>query len=353
VLLEVFNNRFMHVAEQMGAVLQNTASSVNIKERLDYSCAVFDPAGGLVANAPHMPVHLGSMGESVRAIMARFAGAMAPGDSLRAERSLRGRHPLAGHHRRDAVLRRRRRPLLYVASRAHHADIGGRTPGSMPANSTHIDEEGVLDPRAAPGRQAGASRRRRSAHCSRAAAGRRGTRTRTSPTCGRSSRPTGAASRARADDGGIRPPAVDRVHGAHPATTRRTPCATRSPGSPMENSSWAMDGGETVCVAIRVDRPARRALIDFTGTSAQSPGNLNAPAAICRAAVLYAFRCLVDRDIPLNEGCLAPIELRIPEGSLLNPRWPAAVAGGNVETSQCVVDALFGALGVVAAPRAR
>ena len=348
VLLEVFNNRFMHVAEQMGAVLQNTASSVNIKERLDYSCAVFDPAGGLVANAPHMPVHLGSMGESVRAVMARFSDEMAPGDSFVLNDPYEG-----GTHLPDITVvtpffGAADRPQLYVASRAHHADIGGRTPGSMPADSRHIDEEGTLI---------------------------RGLR---------------LVSAGRFDEDGIRAlleggrwparnPAQNLADlGAQLAANRRgigelermmgefgaeavlaymghiQRNAANAVGDALLRLSdgefrWQMDGGETVCVAVRIDRAARRAVIDFDGTSAQSAGNLNAPASICRAAVLYAFRCLVDRDIPLNEGCLAPLELRIPAGSLLNPRWPAAVAGGNVETSQCVVDALFGALGVVAA----
>jgi 5-oxoprolinase (ATP-hydrolysing) len=348
VLLEVFNNRFMHVAEQMGAVLQNTASSVNIKERLDYSCAVFDPAGGLVANAPHMPVHLGSMGESVRAIMARFAGAMQPGDSYVLNDPYEG-----GTHLPDITVVTPffgggEQPRLYVASRAHHADIGGRTPGSMPADSTHIDEEGILirgQRLVTGGRFEEAQMRalfeggpwpaRNPAQNladlrAQLAANRRG---------------IGELERMMDEFGAP----VVKAYMAHiqqnAAAAVEDALATLADG----RFRWQMDGGETIEVAIRVDRAARRAVIDFAGTSAQSPGNLNAPAAICRAAVLYVFRCLVDRDIPLNEGCLAPLELRIPPGSLLNPRWPAAVAGGNVETSQCVVDALLGALGAAAA----
>jgi 5-oxoprolinase (ATP-hydrolysing) len=348
VLLEVFNNRFMHVAEQMGAVLQNTASSVNIKERLDYSCAVFDPEGGLVANAPHMPVHLGSMGESVRAIMARFGGEIAPGDSFVLNDPYEG-----GTHLPDITVvtpfyGAADRPLLYVASRAHHADIGGRTPGSMPSDSRHIDEEGTLIRGlrlVTAGRLDEASMRAlleggrwpaRNPEQNLAdlraqlAANRRG--------IGELERMLGEFGNdvVLAYMGHIQRNAAEAVGEA----------LLRLPDGEFE---LQMDGGETVRVAVRIDRDARRAVIDFDGTSAQSAGNLNAPAAICRAAVLYAFRCLVDRDIPLNEGCLAPLELRIPDGSLLNPRWPAAVAGGNVETSQCVVDALFGALGVAAA----
>jgi 5-oxoprolinase (ATP-hydrolysing) len=348
VLLEVFNNRFMHVAEQMGAVLQNTASSVNIKERLDYSCAVFDPDGGLVANAPHMPVHLGSMGESVRAIMAHFGGSMAPGDSFVLNDPYEG-----GTHLPDITVvtpffGAAARPLLYVASRAHHADIGGRTPGSMPADSRHIDEEGALirgtrlvtagEFDEAPVRALLASGRwpARNPEQNMAdlraqlAANRRGLT---------------ELERMMAEFG----PEVVYAYMRHIQRNAAAAVEDRLATLADGEFSWEMDGGETVQVAIRVDRAARRAVIDFTGTSAQSAGNLNAPAAICRAAVLYVFRCLLNRDIPLNEGCLAPLELRIPAGSLLNPRWPAAVAGGNVETSQCVVDALFGALGIVAA----
>jgi 5-oxoprolinase (ATP-hydrolysing) len=348
VLLEVFNHRFMHVAEQMGAVLQNTASSVNIKERLDYSCAVFDPDGALVANAPHMPVHLGSMGESVRAIMARFGDGMQPGDSYVLNDPYEG-----GTHLPDITVvtpffGAGERPQLYVASRAHHADIGGRTPGSMPADSRHIDEEGVLIQGLrlvnagcfdeAPirallegGRWPARSPEQNLADLrAQLAANRRG---------------LDALERMMAEFG----PAVVLAYMGH--IQRNATGAVRDVLATLADGAFElrMDGGEAVRVAIRVDRRARRAVVDFSGTTAQSAGNLNAPAAICRAAVLYAFRCLVKRDIPLNEGCLAPLELRIPEGSLLNPRWPAAVAGGNVETSQCVVDALFGALGVVAA----
>lgn len=348
VLLEVFNNRFMHVAEQMGAVLQNTASSVNIKERLDYSCAVFDPDGGLVANAPHMPVHLGSMGESVRAIMARFGDGMAPGDSFILNDPYEG-----GTHLPDITVVTpffgdAARPLLYVASRAHHADIGGRAPGSMPADSSHIDEEGTLIRGL---RLVSAGRLDEATLRALLESGRWPAR---NP--GQNLADIGAQLAANRR-GMIE---LERMMGefghdvvlAYMGHIQRN--AAEAVGDallqlPDGEFCWPMDGGEHVRVAIRIDRAARRALIDFNGTSAQSPGNLNAPAAVCRAAVLYAFRCLVARDIPLNEGCLAPLELRIPAGSLLNPRWPAAVAGGNVETSQCVVDALLGALGVVAA----
>jgi 5-oxoprolinase (ATP-hydrolysing) len=348
VLLEVFNNRFMHVAEQMGAVLQNTASSVNIKERLDYSCAVFDPEGGLVANAPHMPVHLGSMGESVRAVMQRFAGEMKPGDSFVLNDPYEG-----GTHLPDITVvtpffGERSSPMLYVASRAHHADVGGRTPGSMPADSRHIDEEGVL----IRGFRLVAGGRFEEAQI-RALLGQ-------GPWPARNPAQNLADLRAQlaANRRGLAE--LERMMGEFGAEVAlaymrhiqdNASAAVAEALAALDGGefSWSMDGGEQVCVAVRVDRAAGTATVDFSGSSPQCPGNLNAPAAICRAAVLYAFRCLVNRDIPLNEGCLLPLELRIPPGSLLNPRWPAAVAGGNVETSQCVVDAVFGALGVVAA----
>lgn len=352
VLLEVFNNRFMHVAEQMGAVLQNTASSVNIKERLDYSCAVFDAAGALVANAPHMPVHLGSMGESVRAVMRRFADEMAPGDSFVLNDPYEG-----GTHLPDITVVTPyftpspggdAAPQLFVASRAHHADIGGRTPGSMPADSRHVDEEGVL---IRGSRLVAAGHLDEDGMLALLGGGRWPAR---NPAQNLADLRAQLAANRRglaelekmvAEFGA---PAV-RAYMGHIQRNAAEAVAAALARLPDGEFDWPLDGGERVRVAVRIDRAAGRAVIDFAGTSAQSAGNLNAPAAICRAAVLYAFRCLVDRDIPLNEGCLAPLELRIPAGSLLNPRWPAAVAGGNVETSQCVVDALFGALGVVAA----
>jgi 5-oxoprolinase (ATP-hydrolysing) len=348
VLLEVFNNRFMHVAEQMGGVLRNTAASVNIKERLDYSCAVFDPAGGLVANAPHMPVHLGSMGESVRAVLARFGDDVRPGDSFVLNDPYDG-----GTHLPDITVvtpffAGSGSPAFFVASRAHHADIGGMTPGSMPPDSRHIDDEGVLIRGfrlVEAGHLDDAGIRRLLA---------------SGPWPARNPEQNLADLRAQlaANRRGLA--VLEQMLAEFGADTvaaymghiqaNAAEAVRRALGNLGSGRFVApMDGGEQIAVEITVDRVARRARVDFSGTSAQSTGNLNAPAAVCRAAVLYAFRCLVDRDIPLNDGCLEPIELVIPEGSLLNPRWPAAVAAGNVETSQCVVDAIFGALGVVAA----
>ena len=338
----------MHVAEQMGGVLRNTAASVNIKERLDYSCAVFDPDGGLVANAPHMPVHLGSMGESVRAVVRRFGDDISNGDSFVLNDPYEG-----GTHLPDITVVTPffdggSRPAFFVASRAHHADIGGMTPGSMPPDSRHIDDEGVLirgfrlvaagrfDEPGMRSLLAGGPWPARNPEQNLAdlraqlAANRRGLKelARMLEEFGRST-VTAYMRHIQANAAEAVRRALDRLGGGRFAAR--------------------LDAGEEVVVDIRVDTESRRARVDFTGTSDQSPGNLNAPAAVCRAAVLYAFRCLVDRDIPLNDGCLEPIDLVIPEGTLLNPHWPAAVAAGNVETSQCVVDAVFGALGVVAA----
>jgi 5-oxoprolinase (ATP-hydrolysing) len=296
-----------------------------------------------------MPVHLGSMGESVRAVMARFAGDMAPGDSFVLNDPYEGgTHlpditvvtPFFGDH--DA------RAALYVASRAHHADIGGRTPGSMPADSRHIDEEGVL---IRAQRLVRGGRLDEGAVLALLGSGRWPAR---NPQQNLADLGAQLAANRRGISGLEKMlaefgPEVVNAYMGH--IQQNAAAAVAEALAELEDGefSWAMDGGETVRVAIRIDRPRRRAVIDFDGTSPQAAGNLNAPAAVCRAAVLYVFRCLVRRDIPLNEGCLEPLELVIPEGSLLNPRWPAAVAGGNVETSQCVVDALFGALGVVAA----
>ncbi len=346
VLLEVFANLFMAIAEEMGATLQNTASSVNIKERLDFSCAIFDAEGGLVANAPHMPVHLGSMGDCVSAIIAKHPYMM-PGDAFVTNAPYDG-----GTHLPDITVvapvfidgvRR-----FFVAARGHHADVGGITPGSMPAFShdiaqegaqfnglrmihvEHFDEEAmrrVLGAGAHPARnpdQNIADLKAQAAACHKGAEELR---------------------RAVATYGADTVSAYMRhVQDNAEEEIRRIIGALRDGEFAM-----AMDGGTQIRVKVSVDRNARSARIDFTGTSAEQPNNLNAPHSVTKAAVLYVFRCLVDSDIPLNAGCLRPLEIIVPEGSLLSPRPPAAVAGGNVETSQAVVDALFGALGVMAA----
>ncbi|MGA8031891.1 MAG: hydantoinase B/oxoprolinase family protein, partial [Casimicrobiaceae bacterium] len=351
VLLEVFNNLFMAIAEQMGVTLANTAYSVNIKERLDFSCALFEAAGNLIANAPHMPVHLGSMGESVKTIIGRRSGTMKPGDVFVLNAPYNG-----GTHLPDVTViapvfltsGEGGHPEFYVASRGHHADIGGITPGSMPPASTHVDEEGVLLDNVqlvAQGRfledemrailtggrypvrnveQNLADLRAQVAACAKGA-------DELAKMIGHFGLPVVRAYMKHVQDNAEE--AVRRVVGA------------------LRDGEFAyeMDSGAVIRVAIRVDRAARSATIDFTGTSPQQATNFNAPSAVCKAAVLYVFRTLVDDEIPMNAGCMKPLSIVIPEGSMLNPRYPAAVVAGNVETSQTVTDALYGALGVLAA----
>ena len=347
--IEISNNLFMHIAEQMGEVLKATAQSVNIRERLDYSCALFDAQGGLVANAPHMPVHLGSMGASVRAVIEARRGTLKSGDSWLLNSPYHG-----GTHLPDmtvvtpvfsgdgAV------PDFFVASRAHHADIGGVTPGSMPPFSRDIEEEGALFEcfHLVEG-----SRLRERELRAALAAGRWPAR-RPEQNLADLRAQLAANARGIAEIGR----ALERYGLAGLATRMREVqdnAALSVRNAIVHQASgefrYEMDGGFCVVVRIDIDRAARRARVDFTGTSPQGPHNFNAPRAVCIAAVLYVFRTLIERPIPLNEGCLEPLEIVIPPGSMLDPRPPAAVAAGNVETSQCIVDALYGALGILAA----
>jgi 5-oxoprolinase (ATP-hydrolysing) len=348
VLLEVFNNLFMAIAEQMGVTLANTSYSVNIKERLDFSCALFDAEGNLIANAPHMPVHLGSMGESVRTVIDRRAHTMKPGDVFVLNAPYNG-----GTHLPDVtviapVFLDGDSPEFFVAARGHHADIGGITPGSMPPDSTHVDEEGVLLDNVqlvAQGRFLEGEMR---AILS------------SGPYPARNVEQNLADLRAQvaacakgAEELGkmvahFTLPVV-RAYMKHvqdnaEASVRRVLGALSDGTFELE-----MDSGAHIRVTITVDRKRREATIDFTGTSAQQPTNFNAPSAVCKAAVLYVFRTLVDDEIPMNAGCLKPLTIVIPEGSMLSPRYPAAVVAGNVETSQAITDCLYGALGVLAA----
>ncbi|QTR54969.1 hydantoinase B/oxoprolinase family protein [Thiothrix unzii] len=349
IRLEIFNNLFMSIAEQMGFVLEQTAVSVNIKERLDFSCAIFDPSGNLVANAPHMPVHLGSMSESIKAVISANLGQMQAGDAYVLNDPYHG-----GTHLPDITVVKPvfeasgNTIIFYVATRGHHADVGGITPGSIPPQSRTIDEEGILLTNvklverghfreteirallasgAYPARNIDyniADLKAQLAACTRGET---------------------ELTRMIAQMGLATVQAYMRhVQDNAEASVRRVI------GNLKDGSfQYDMDDGSRICVQITVDAANRSATLDFTGTSHQHPGNLNAPTAITRAAVLYVFRCLVQDNIPLNEGCLKPLHIIIPPGSMLNPQYPAAVVAGNVETSQYVVDALFGALGMMGA----
>jgi 5-oxoprolinase (ATP-hydrolysing) len=353
ILLEVFNGLYTHIAEQMGAVLQQSASSVNIRERLDYSCAIFDADGRLVANAPHMPVHLGSMGASVRAVMFKNLGQAEPGDAYLVNSPYAG-----GTHLPDLTvvspvfISGQSSAAFWVASRAHHADIGGITPGSMPPFSRSIREEGALfdGERIVHGNlfdSAGVVMRLTEGPfparnvpqnladlAAQLAANARGAEELAQLTQRYGQRVVDAYLEH------VQKNAEYRVRSA----LRALPIAGRG----AITNCREMDSGERICVEIRIDAETGNICVDFTGTSPQSPTNFNAPKAVCTAAVLYVLRSLVDDDIPLNEGCLAPLELRIPPGSLLDPQTPAAVVAGNVETSQIIVDLLYGAFGVLA-----
>jgi len=347
VRLELFNNLFMAVAEQTGAVLQNTSQSVNIKERLDFSCALFDAEGRLVANAPHVPVHLGAMGESVQAVLQARRTTLRPGDVVALNDPYHG-----GTHLPDITVIT---PVFgpagdlrfFVGSRGHHADVGGTTPGSTPPNSTTLEEEGVVitdlllvaqgvfQEEAFRALLTGARYPARSPDVNVAdikaqvAANERGVQE-LGLVAARYGWPVVAAymghvmDNAEASVRGV----LDRLQDGSFATT--------------------LDDGTPLCVAVRVDRAARRATVDFTGTGPQRPGNFNAPRAVTRAVVLYVFRCLVGTDIPLNDGCLRPIEIVLPPGTFLSPAPGAAVVAGNTEVSQAVCNALLGALGVMA-----
>ncbi|MCC2959427.1 hydantoinase B/oxoprolinase family protein [Massilia sp. IC2-278] len=351
VMLEIFNNLFMSIAEQMGLRLQNTAYSVNIKERLDFSCAIFDADGNLVANAPHMPVHLGSMGESIKTVMRENAGRMRAGDVYVLNDPYNG-----GTHLPDVTVispvfdEAGREILFYVGSRGHHADIGGTTPGSMPPDSHHIEQEGVLinnfklvD---------GADGVLREAEARALLLGAR------YPARNPDQNMADLRAQVAANQKGVEELhrmvahfGLDVVRAYMGHVQDNAEEAVRRVIGALKDGAFTveLDNGAHIDVAIRVDRAARGAEIDFTGTSAQLDNNFNAPSAVCMAAVLYVFRTLVEDEIPLNGGCLKPLRVIIPPGSMLNPHYPASVVSGNVETSTCITNALYGALGVMAA----
>jgi 5-oxoprolinase (ATP-hydrolysing) len=339
----------MNIAEQMGLQLQNTAYSVNIKERLDFSCALFDADGNLIANAPHMPVHLGSMSESIKTVIARNAGKMRPGDVYVLNDPYHG-----GTHLPDVTVvtpvyldDASDSPTFYVGSRGHHADIGGTTPGSMPPFSTRIEEEGVefdnvklvedgrfLEDETRALLESGRWPARNPAQ-----------------------NIADLKAQVAANEKGARELAqmveqygLDVVRSYMKHVQDNAEESVRRVITRLRDGAFTLplDNGAKISVAIRVDAKSRSAEIDFTGTSAQLENNFNAPTAVAMAAILYVFRTLVDDEIPLNAGCLKPIRVVIPEGSMLNPRPPASVVAGNVETSTCITNALYGALGVMA-----
>lgn len=349
VMLEIFNNLFMNVAEQMGTVLENTASSVNIKERLDFSCALFSPIGDLVANAPHVPVHLGSMSESIKTIIRENSATMSPGDAFLINAPYNG-----GTHLPDITLikpvydEQGEEVIFYVATRGHHADIGGTVPGSAPAYSKHVKEEGILiDNFTLVSKGVFLEQEVYSLLSS----GDYPARNIEQNIADLKAQVAAAEKGAKELLTVMRDYGVDVVHAYMQHVQDNAEESVRRVLDVLSDSSFTykMDDGCQVCVDISLDKKDRSATIDFTGTSAQHSGNYNAPSAICYAAVLYVFRCLVDDDIPLNAGCLKPLKLIIPEKSMINPVYPAAVVAGNVETSQYIVDTLLGALGVVAA----
>jgi 5-oxoprolinase (ATP-hydrolysing) len=349
VMLEIFNNLFMSIAEQMGLRLQNTAYSVNIKERLDFSCAIFDAGGHLIANAPHMPVHLGSMGESIKTVMRENRGAMRPGDVFMLNDPYHG-----GTHLPDVTVitpvfdEAGQDILFYVGSRGHHADIGGTTPGSMPPDSTVIEEEGVL----INNFKLVEAGRLREAETRALLNGARHPARNPEQNMG-DLRAQVAANQKGVEELGrmVAHFSLEVVEAYMGHVQDNAEEAVRRVITALHDGAYTyeLDNGAVIRVAIRVDRATRSADIDFTGTSPQLANNFNAPSAVCMAAVLYVFRTLVNDDIPLNAGCLKPLNVIIPEGSMLNPRYPASVVSGNVETSTCITNALYGALGVMAA----
>jgi len=356
VLLEIFNNLFRAIAEEMGVTLQNTSTSVNIKERLDFSCALFDRQGQLVANAPHIPVHLGSMSESVRSLI-DSGNPLTPGSVYVSNNPYNG-----GTHLPDITVitpvflkaegRRQKAedesPFFYVASRGHHADIGGITPGSMPPGSQSILEEGILLDNV-PLVQEGQFRE--AAILNLLTSGEY-------PARNPAQNIADLQAQVAANERGVqelqkmvRHYGLAQVQAYMQHVQDNAEESVRRVITVLSDGqfTYPMDDGTEIRVAIAIDRPNRSATLDFTGTSPQQPTNANAPLAICKAVVLYVFRSLVDDDIPLNAGCLKPLEIIVPEGCLLNPQYPAAVVAGNVETSQAIANTLYGALGILAA----
>ena len=350
-MLEIFNNLFRSIAEQMGTTLQNTSYSVNIKERLDFSCAIFDKNGELVANAPHIPVHLGSMSESVKSLIDQHGDTLKPGDIYILNNPYNG-----GTHLPDITvitpvfdgIKISQIPLFYVASRGHHADIGGITPGSMPPDSKTVEEEGILldnFPLVIEGEF------RETELLKILSSGKY-------PVRNSAQNIADLQAQIAANEKGLQELqkmveyyGLETVQAYMGFVQDNAEESVRKAIASLKQGSFTvpLDNGSQIKVTINIDNQNRSAKIDFTGTSPQLESNFNAPSAVCKAAVLYVFRTLVNDDIPLNAGCLKPLEIIIPEGCMLNPCYPAAVVAGNVETSQAITDALYGALGVMAA----
>ncbi len=350
VYLEIFNHLFMAIAEQMGFTLQNTSYSVNIKERLDFSCAVFDQQGQLVSNAPHIPVHLGSMGEGVQTLIQDYGADLYPGDVYVLNNPYHG-----GTHLPDITVitpvfaaETPDTPLFFVASRGHHADIGGITPGSMPPDSTDITQEGILITHF---KLIDRGHFREQEFLDLLTAGAYPARNPAQNLADLKAQVAANAKGMQELQKMVRQYGLGTVQAYMQHVQDNAEASVRRAIEALKDGqfTYAMDDGCQIQVAIAIDRGDRSARIDFTGTSPQQPNNFNAPFAVCKAAVLYVFRSLVDDEIPLNAGCLKPLEIIVPERCLLNPAYPAAVVAGNVETSQAVTDALYGALGIQAA----
>lgn len=348
VMLEIFNNRFMSVAEQMGFTLQNTAHSVNIKERLDFSCALFDREGNLVANAPHIPVHLGSMGECVKALIQTKLKEMHTGDVYLINSPYHGGTHLPDITVVTPMFGSSGEILFYLASRGHHADVGGINPGSMPPGSRSIEEEGVLSEGTKIVNQGRFCEEKLKAWLGLGKY----------PARNPEQNLADIRSQIAANEKGlselrrmIEEFSLETVEAYMEHVQDNAEESVRRVIDRLTDGefTYSLDDGNVIKVKVTIDRKSRGARIDFTGTSPQLSNNFNAPASVCIAAVLYAFRTLVKSDIPLNAGCLRPLEIIIPKCSLLRPEPPAAVVAGNVETSQYIVDALFGALGTLAA----
>jgi len=352
VMLEVFNNLFMNIAEQMGATLANTAYSVNIKERYDFSCALFNASGALVANAPHVPVHLGSMSEAIRTVIKLNQNNIFAGDVFVLNAPFNG-----GTHLPDVTVitpvfdKLKKEILFFVASRGHHADIGGKTPGSAPPDSKHIDEEGVLIDNFKLFEK-GVFRENEMKTI--LASGKY-------PCRNIEHNMADLAAQVAANETGIREInsminqfGIQTVHAYMDHVQDNAEECIRNAITNLKEGKYEyeLDNKEFIKVDIKIDKAKREATIDFTGTAEKNPFNYNAPIAVCHAVILYVFRTLVGTNIPLNEGCFKPLNIIIPNNSMINAQYPSAVIAGNTEVSQLTCNALFGALGVIAGSQA-